>query len=1041
MGVKRLGRYELLHLIGSGGSGEVWEATLHGPHGFRRRVAVKLLGQAGSGHDREALVREARLGALVSHPNVVSTLELGQDQGMWFLVMDLVRGSTAKELARPHGLPPSALLDLGRQAAAGLHHIHTLADDEGTPLQLVHRDIKPGNLLVDEHGRVRIVDLGIARLTGTPGKPAGTPGYMAPEQLDGEETARADVFALGATLAGLALKRSVLGRGRKGITALRDVDAIVLEPAFLQELDAVVPGLGTVVVRCMRHDPSQRYASAVQVGDALGQLFGAVSDVVSLAGLVGAPAPSTPTPRTPHATPGERPLLGRGRERKALVKQLDDPTVRLVSVRGPAGCGKTALLQDALRGRPDARWANLRDVATPGGVLQSLCEAVAVTPGRTPLDDVVRALDGDFILALDGIDDALEPLERAMPELLGRCEGLTVVSTSRVRPPWAAKAVELQLGGLPKGAAVKLFQRDAGTGTAKQAEALVAAVDRLPLAIELLAAKARRVGLDAVQAAVRASGPQLDPITRSLKTTWAGLSRPARQALVDLSAFVGSFDGAGAAAVVQPGTDAMAVVAELSDHSLLAARRDRYRMLRTVRAWAEQTDPVRRRSAEVRHGRWLAGFGLRQRDGRNPLEPLEVQPWLGDLVSAHRRAMERDDHAIAGLTALAASIGLWHTGARELAEEILLASLPVAGNLRRHIVAELAGKYLADRQLDRAAELVRAFLDDAQGIDALHAQRLWGRVLGAQGAHDEAMDLLREATAGLRQLGDPSFVTAMYYQAELEGRRGRYDAARMLYQTAMDTAEQVHPQRVHQIRYQLVVTLLLLERYDDARPELEASLAHFESVGRRRGAASSRANLAELSRLLGHHSAADDLADQAIREGVELGLLSVEAHGLMTRATGLLRRKRLAPDHPDLRRALEIATTLDDDNLLCHAELLSALAHASRGEGSEARKAANRAWACAKRVPPLLRARLVWFAARHQPLKTAEARLARGRLPGTPYCRAYQAMARAAVFLRRKNPRRARGALREAERAVRELGVTEKATVVRDLAALSKRAR
>ncbi len=125
----RLGRYELRHRLGKGGHGEVWAALLHGPMGFRRPVALKVLpAVAAASADREGLMQEARLGALVSHPNVVSTLELGEQDGRWFMAMDLVAGLTADQLRRKGPLPAAALVDLGVQTCHGLAYIHQLCD-------------------------------------------------------------------------------------------------------------------------------------------------------------------------------------------------------------------------------------------------------------------------------------------------------------------------------------------------------------------------------------------------------------------------------------------------------------------------------------------------------------------------------------------------------------------------------------------------------------------------------------------------------------------------------------------------------------------------------------------------------------------------------------------------------------------------------------------------------------------------------------------------------------------------------------------------
>src|SRR5688500_10345923 len=139
-----VGRYELVRVVGRGGMGEVWEACLVGPRGFRKPVALKLLHQGPRPADEDALVDEARIGALLHHPNVVSVHELGVSEGRWFIAMELVRGRSVTSLLASAPLPPSAVIEIGLQVCHGLAHVHASTPDGAG---LVHRDVKPGNVL------------------------------------------------------------------------------------------------------------------------------------------------------------------------------------------------------------------------------------------------------------------------------------------------------------------------------------------------------------------------------------------------------------------------------------------------------------------------------------------------------------------------------------------------------------------------------------------------------------------------------------------------------------------------------------------------------------------------------------------------------------------------------------------------------------------------------------------------------------------------------------------------------------------------------
>jgi serine/threonine protein kinase len=189
------GRYRLLELIGRGGMAEVWR-------GYDRRrettVAIKIMNPLFGGMaSAERFAREARAAAQIVHPNVVTILDVGQDDGRHFLVMELLSGhSLAAELAARGPLPVAAACGHLAQAAAGLDAAHRAG--------VVHRDIKPANLHLTGEGTVKVVDFGLAHLADdaarltTVGTLVGTPAYLAPEQIDGSKgAASGDLYALG----------------------------------------------------------------------------------------------------------------------------------------------------------------------------------------------------------------------------------------------------------------------------------------------------------------------------------------------------------------------------------------------------------------------------------------------------------------------------------------------------------------------------------------------------------------------------------------------------------------------------------------------------------------------------------------------------------------------------------------------------------------------------------------------------------------------------------------------------------------------------
>ena len=263
------GRYRLGRPLGHGGMATVFAA---GDEELQRPVAVKLLAESiGRDPDlRARFLREARLAARLSHPNVVRVFDAGEADGRPYIVMELVDGETVADLlARRGRLDPAEAVALGRQAAAGLQHAH----DAG----LVHRDVKPQNLLLRPDGKLEIADFGIARAAETTrltlaGTVLGTAAYLAPEQALGEDVGpAADVYSLGAVLYELLAGEPPFRFESLGQLAS---ERPPLRP--LRELAPDVPqALEDVVMRTLARNPAYRTASAAELG---AELAAAVPD-------------------------------------------------------------------------------------------------------------------------------------------------------------------------------------------------------------------------------------------------------------------------------------------------------------------------------------------------------------------------------------------------------------------------------------------------------------------------------------------------------------------------------------------------------------------------------------------------------------------------------------------------------------------------------------------------------------------------------------------------------------------------------------------
>jgi serine/threonine protein kinase len=273
------GRYRVERTLGQGGMAAVYLA--HDAE-LERPVAVKVLAEhlASDEAFRQRFLREARVAAKLSHPNVVHVYDQGEEDGVPFIVMEYVEGTTlGDELRRSGRFPPARVVDLALQICGGLEHAHASG--------LVHRDIKPGNLLLRADGTVKIADFGIARAAQATkltqiGSVLGTAAYLAPEQATGEQvTAAADIYSLGCVLFELLTGRTpyvfetlaelVVKQREEVITPIRE-----LRPDVPPELEAAV-------MHCLARRPDYRPASAA-----------------ALAQELAAGSPEPPTEAIPH---------------------------------------------------------------------------------------------------------------------------------------------------------------------------------------------------------------------------------------------------------------------------------------------------------------------------------------------------------------------------------------------------------------------------------------------------------------------------------------------------------------------------------------------------------------------------------------------------------------------------------------------------------------------------------------------------------------------------------------------------------------------
>jgi serine/threonine protein kinase len=272
----RLGRFELIERIGTGGMAEVFRAAVNGPEGFHRELVVKRVLPQLSARPRftQMFVNEAKISALLAHPNIVQIFEFGESDGAYFIAMESVRGLTLREALTKLRLqdklmPVVAAAEIMREVLIALDYAHNLRNADGRPLEIVHRDVSPSNVMLADSGVVKVLDFGIARAADLMADDEGQVvkgkiAYLAPEQITcGDIDARADVFAVGCVLHELLTGR-VMFRAQNDLQKKIDLLAQATAPPSAWNSE-VPPALDAIVARATMRDRETRYTSAADM--------------------------------------------------------------------------------------------------------------------------------------------------------------------------------------------------------------------------------------------------------------------------------------------------------------------------------------------------------------------------------------------------------------------------------------------------------------------------------------------------------------------------------------------------------------------------------------------------------------------------------------------------------------------------------------------------------------------------------------------------------------------------------------------------------
>ncbi|MGA7919546.1 MAG: tetratricopeptide repeat protein [Candidatus Acidiferrales bacterium] len=521
-----LGQYEIETLLGRGGMGEVYRAR---DTRLQRGVAIKVLpAEFSVDTDRLRLFeREARSASSLNHPNIVTIYELGQDGATRYIAMEMVDGKTLCDLLLAGPLPLRRAIEIAAQVADGLAKAH----DSG----IAHRDLKPANLMLSQDGFVKILDFGLAKVAPAVGVLSdfrtlsqsqslpgleGTLQYMSPEQASGSRLdTRSDQFSFG-----LVLYEMVTGKRafRRSTVAATLMAILREEPEPIAALAADAPApLCWVIERCLAKEPDKRYVSTRDLAKELAAIRDRFSEN---------PVKQS-EPRPSNLPMQQTGFVGREKEVAAVKKLLLRQDVRLVTVTGPGGIGKTRLAVQVASGLVEnfpggIYFVPLSPLKDPGLIASVIVQTLGIREagGQSPLEILKKNLQDSSRAPMLLLLDNFEHLIQAAPiltELLAMGPNLKILITSRAAlhvygehefpvPPLALPDSRSMppIDVLSQYPAVALFVQRAvavkpdfelNLENAPAVTEICARLDGLPLAIELAAARIKVLSLSSLQ--------------------------------------------------------------------------------------------------------------------------------------------------------------------------------------------------------------------------------------------------------------------------------------------------------------------------------------------------------------------------------------------------------------------------------------------------------------------------------------------------------------------------------------------------------------